>query len=102
MQPFRVFRVFRGELNFMTKAYRAVRHVSSNLIIEVAANVAISLREMSLVRCMFQSQLPFSNSVDETVLRIRREFPVQWACCKDTSRRSETATLQIAGANRDR
>ena len=35
--------------------------------------VAISLREMSLVRCTLQSQSqpPFSNSVDETVLRIR-------------------------------
>ena len=30
-------------------------------------------------------------------LRIRREFPLQWAVCKDTSRRSETATLSDDG-----
>ena len=43
--------VFRGELNFMTKAYREARRECSNYNIEVAANVPISLREMSLVRC---------------------------------------------------
>ena len=70
----------------------------------VPTNVAISLREMSLARCTLhsQDQLSFSYGVDEVVLRIAMEFPQQWACCKDTSRRSETATLKISGANRGR
>ena len=47
-------------------------------------NVAISLREMSLVRCKLHSQrqLPFSGSVDDVVLRIAPEFHLQWAGCK--------------------
>ena len=50
----------------------------------VPTNVAISLREMSLVRCTLhnQGQLPFSGSVDDVVLRIAPEFHQQWAGCK--------------------
>jgi hypothetical protein len=56
----------------MVKAHHEVRHECSKHIIKVAANVAISLRDMSLVRCTLhsQSQLPFSNSVDDAVLRM--------------------------------
>ena len=35
----------------------------------------------------------FKSALMNAALRIGREFLVQWAVCKDTSRRSETATL---------
>ena len=71
---------------------------SGSMVIKI---VAISLREMSPVRCMlhFQDRPPFSNSADEVVLGIGPEFRLQWAGCKGTSRRSRAATLKIVGAN---
>jgi hypothetical protein len=40
----------------MVKAHHEVRHECSKHIIKVAANLAISLREMSLARCTLHSQ----------------------------------------------
>ena len=56
------FDVFRGELNFKTKAYREARRECSSYSIEMAANVPISLREMNLVRCTLCSQSRPPNS----------------------------------------
>ena len=45
----------------------------------VPTNVAISLREISLVRCklLSQGQLPFSGSIDEVVVGTNWEFHQQ-------------------------
>jgi hypothetical protein len=61
-------------------------------------NVAISLREMSLVRCtlLSQAQLPLSGSIDDVVLRIGPGISSTKGWLQGTSRRSETATLRTA------
>jgi hypothetical protein len=61
----------------------------------VQTNAAISLREMSLVRCMLccRSRSIISNYVDKAVLGIGHVFLQPHAVCKDSSRRSKTATL---------
>jgi hypothetical protein len=55
------------------------------------------------MRCTLYCQVrpPISHSVDEVVLGIAPEFLERWADCTDTSRRSETATLRIAGGQND-
>jgi hypothetical protein len=53
---------------------------------------------MSLLRCTLRrkNRLPNLYSVDKVALRIDREFPQPQAGCKDSSRRSETATVSHA------
>ena len=58
-----------------------------------------AIGDMRFTPCC-QSQPPLSNSVDKVLLRIGLEFLQQWAGCKDSSRRSETATYFHSPASR--
>ena len=74
---------------------RGTVHDSGSMVLPI---VAISLREMSLVRCTLhsQGQLPFSGSINEVVLRIAPKVLLQWADCKarlDGARRLHSERL---------
>jgi len=71
---------------------------NSSIVDHVSTNVAILLRKMCLVRYTLccQSRLLISISAEKVAMRFGPVFPYRRAGCKDSSRRSETATVDIS------
>jgi hypothetical protein len=91
----RIDEEFQRVGRYFVQRWAICKHLSRQ---SETATVAISLREMCLVGCTlcFQSRRPISSRIDEEFQRVVRYFVQRWAVCKDSSRRSETATVAIS------